>query len=1029
MKNIGIHFGDHNVVMACLQEGEPRVIPNRQGQPTTPAVVAVGAQGELLVGQAAQERALADPASALSAVRRRLAGAEPISLGGRTLSSAEAAGLLLCHLQEDAEKFLGEPVGGAVLTLPAGHTAQSAEALRQAAVLAGLEVLQVVPEPAAACLAYGSRWQPAGHQSALVYHLTSTGLEVSVVLCGEGTIRLLAHASSDALSGDRMTDAMLDLLSQVIQGGAPGGAPVEQDPALVARLRAVAEEARIAFGQAPGGGTSPLATGPETGFLGQVTAAQYEERIRPLVEESMAVVRDAIHQAGLTPRDMDRVIPVGAATRTPLVRSALSGLVGKEKPLADHDPAHCLALGAAVQAGFLGQEESRPAWQQRLVAVLDRRVGRQPEEPASQVQAPLQHPAPPAPCYSEGCQRAAAGHCLICGRAFCQEHGSGERCASCLDALTAAMVACYERAGSLDDAQAALATQATLPARYHLGRIRALQGELEPALADLQAVLESRPADALARTAAARALCARAAQRTAAGDHLAANEDLRRALELDPNLPGVRRYLAILENLNAFAHVQRGELARAAAAWEAEQRRTPESHRLAHNLAILYYRLACEREEAGDPAADDAWRKAIANWALVVHTPAFWREWQAERAPYVGAIAESMAEELQRSLLSRLRSDLHEQYNRHAQAGRTADAARHREYQVLLALECRAAGALRALLEAAGDGRAQPAIPFVCGPLMLRCLGQSPAGRQVVAAIEAFSAQARPGVEPKGGQPVHTYLFSPLGRIHVLLEDNWLDQAIAELDEMLKAEPESAEVRGHMVAALKGKAEDLIEATQYDEALAALERALGHGHDLPAVQALVAQACTRRAHQLSQEKQVEQAIAVLERGLRLAPQEADIKTNLCACYCERGRQLNNDNQYDAAIKLLERALQVDGQNAQARNFMQVSLLNKAAELAKGGGYGRYDRALELAQRAVALGDLAPDHRKFVAHLYNERGVQKWNMGRRLEARSDFEQAFKFNPTDNAIRQNLINSGGIANMDVAALMEILRQNRR
>ncbi|MDI7277900.1 MAG: tetratricopeptide repeat protein, partial [Anaerolineae bacterium] len=262
-----------------------------------------------------------------------------------------------------------------------------------------------------------------------------------------------------------------------------------------------------------------------------------------------------------------------------------------------------------------------------------------------------------------------------------------------------------------------------------------------------------------------------------------------------------------------------------------------------------------------------------------------------------------------------------------------------------------------------------------------------------------------------------------------LLEDNWVDQAIAELEEILSGEPASPEAESLMVTALTRRGEDLIEASNYDEALSVLERALGYSDDAKALRALVSKACTRWAHHLSQEKQVEQAIAILERGLRLAPQDADIKTNLCACCCERGRLLNNEDKFDAAIEVLERALEVDARNAQARNYLQITLLNKAGQLAKGRSYGRYDQALTVAQRAIALGDLAPEHRKFVAHLYNERGVARWNSGDHVRARSDFEQAFKFDPTDSAIQQNLVNSGGVASLDPAVLMEILRQKRR
>ena len=1033
MRSIGIHFGEHNLVMAGARDGRPCVIPSREGEESTPAVVAIGPGGELLTGKAARERAAADPASAISGLRGRLARQERVSLAGRSFTPIELAGVLLCKQREDAESLFGEPVRSAVLTVPGIYPAEGAAGLEAAARLAGLSVLQLIPEPFAACLAHRSAF--AARETVLVYHLTSAGVAVSVLLHEDGAIRLLAHADSSVLSGDAMTDAMLELLIKVI-GSIPLGDSDEEEAAVRASLRRVAEDAKIHFGTAGLGAGMSTSTDPDSGYLGSVSADQYEARIRPMVDESTALARKVIGQAGLTTEAIDRVIPVGAATNTLLVRRALAGLSRREKLLTSLDPRHCLALGAAAHASFLVEEAARPVWHARLRAALEHRV--------RDLETPTQQAAPTAPesvaiCSQEGCQAPATGRCHVCGRLFCDQHGSDGRCARCLAALTAAMAACYEQAGRPDEAATVLEGLAVHPARYHLGRIRALEGQLESALAELQAALTASPADDDARRATARVLSARAAQHAATGEHVAAADDLRRALELDPGLPGVRRYLAILENLNAFAYIDRGEPDRAVAAWEEEQLRSPESYRLAHNLAILYYRLACEREEAGDPAADEAWRKAIAHWALVAHTPAFWEEWLAERAACVGDIPESAAEELQRHLLSSLRSDLQEYYSRYTQAGRPADAARHREYQLLHALECRAAAVLRAVLEAAGDERAGQGVPCCCGPLMLGYLERSPQGRQVVSGIRAFCARVRAAdgsealraavhaalAAQRDAQPPDVYLFSPLGRIHVLLEESWVDQAIAELQQVLAAEPGNREATSLIVAALTRKGDDLIGAEQYNDALAVLERALGYGRDADAVRRLISTACTRRAHQLLQEKQVDQAIAVLQRGLRLAPQDADIKSNLCACYCEQGRLLNNDNKYEEAIKVLEQAVQLDSQSAQARHFLQVALLNRAGQIASGSSYRRYDQALRLAERAMELGDLSPEHRRFVAHLYNQRGVERWNSGDRFAARGDFEKAFRLNPADPVIRQNLINAGGVPSLDGATLEEILR----
>lgn len=628
-------------------------------------------------------------------------------------------------------------------------------------------------------------------------------------------------------------------------------------------------------------------------------------------------------------------------------------------------------------------------------------------------------------CYWENCSSLVIGHCPQCGRPYCHRHGGeaggyGQRCKACLDSVMALLVACYHQADRLTEAESSLQPRVDETghgddARYYLGLIYAEQGEPDRALTELEAVLQNRPDDELVKEAVAKVLCVRAARWTAAGDYAAASQDLRRAVQLNSHLQDVHRYLAILENINAFTYIEQGHLTEAAVVWEEEQDRSPQNYRIAHNLAILYYRLATELEEKGGDGADEAWRKAIANWAMVLKTDAFWQEWMEGRAACVGRVDDATIEDLRKRLENRLRADFREYYSRYSQAQRAADAARHQEYQVLFALEIRAAQAMREL------ARASDAPPVCCGPMMLERWRHSPAGRQAVEAILSNYATQR------DAQRLQTYL-SPLGRIHVLLEDNWKDQAINELEQILKKEPANQEAKRLMVTALKEKGQELIEADRCEEALALLERALTYGLDKTKLQSLIARACVKQAHQLSQVEKVDEAIGILERGLRSAPDHGDIKDNLCACYAERARQRNNAKppQFDAAIKDLERALEIDPESAQARQFMQVVLMNKAHKLAERHSY---DQAIGLAHRAEKYGELTPDYRKFLAHLYNQRGVRKWNRYDRWGARQDFQQAFRYDPFDPTIRQNLINAGGVADLDAQTLLELLLQQGR
>jgi len=348
---VGIDLGTTRSVVATLIGAKPVAIPNRDGQLTTPSVVAFRRSGRPLVGRAAQRLATTNPDTTVSAVKRLLGSEALVSVGDRVYRPQEIAGLILRQLKEDAERWLEQPVTDAVITVPAYFNDRQRRAVREAAVLAGLTVPKLLNEPTAAALAYGIDREEA--RSVLVWDLGGGTFDVSVLELGDGIFEVLSVSGDGALGGLDFDDAIATHLEG--QFRAASGAEYPADPRSRARLRDAAERVKVGLS------TAPVVTAflpfvrrrPTRQDLDIVISLETLERVvADLVQRLVPPTRQALVDAHLDPSQVDLVILAGNGTKMPVVRRLAAELTGSE-PYRYLDADLVTAFGAAIQAGVI----------------------------------------------------------------------------------------------------------------------------------------------------------------------------------------------------------------------------------------------------------------------------------------------------------------------------------------------------------------------------------------------------------------------------------------------------------------------------------------------------------------------------------------------------------------------------------------------------------------------------------------------------------------------------------------------------
>ncbi len=350
-KIIGIDLGTTNSCVSVLEGGEPKVIPNPEGNRTTPSVVAFK-NGEKQVGEVAKRQSVTNPNTIIS-IKSKMGTAEKVKVEEKEYTPQEVSAMILQYLKGYAEDYLGEKVTKAVITVPAYFNDAQRQATKDAGKIAGLEVERIINEPTAAALAYGLDKQDVD-QKVLVFDLGGGTFDVSILELGDGVFEVLATAGDNKLGGDDFDDAVIEYL--VAEFKKENGIDLSKDKMAMQRLKDAAEKAKKDLSGVTSTQISlPFITAGEAGPLHleiSLTRAKFDEITLPLVNRTVGPVRQALSDAGLSTSEIDQVILVGGSTRIPAVQEAVRKETGKE-PHRGVNPDEVVAMGAAVQGGVL----------------------------------------------------------------------------------------------------------------------------------------------------------------------------------------------------------------------------------------------------------------------------------------------------------------------------------------------------------------------------------------------------------------------------------------------------------------------------------------------------------------------------------------------------------------------------------------------------------------------------------------------------------------------------------------------------
>ena len=352
-KIIGIDLGTTNSCVAVMEGGEPVVIPNAEGNRTTPSVVAFSKNGERLVGQIAKRQAVTNPDNTVISIKREMGTNKKVNIEGAEFSPQEISAMILQKLKTDAENYLGQKVTQAVITVPAYFSDSQRQATKDAGKIAGLEVLRIINEPTAAALAFGMDKEDQD-QKIMIYDLGGGTFDVSILDIGDGVFEVLATNGNTRLGGDDFDERIMNYLVDEFKKS--NGIDLKTDKMAMQRLKEAAEKAKIELsGVQQTQINLPFITADANGPKHldiTLTRAKFEELISDLIEATKVPVQNALKDAGITAADLHKVLLVGGSTRVPAVQEAVKKITGKE-PDKGINPDECVAIGAAIQGGVL----------------------------------------------------------------------------------------------------------------------------------------------------------------------------------------------------------------------------------------------------------------------------------------------------------------------------------------------------------------------------------------------------------------------------------------------------------------------------------------------------------------------------------------------------------------------------------------------------------------------------------------------------------------------------------------------------
>ena len=374
-KIIGIDLGTTNSVVSVVEQGQPKIILNSEGQRTTPSVVAYGKDGKIMVGAAARRQAVTNPKNTVFSAKRFIGapydsvkdeaqsmpytvkkgkgGAAIFEIDGKDITPQEISAKILAKLKQAAEDYLGETVSEAVITVPAYFDDDQRQATKDAGKIAGFDVKRIVAEPTAAALAYGLDKKAA--EKIVVYDLGGGTFDISILEIGENVVEVIATNGDTHLGGDNFDEILIDHLLQTFKKDS--GVDVSQDPMALQRLKEAAEKAKIELSSAPSTEINlPFLTADQSGpkhLVHNITRAEFERMIDDLVSKTLEPCRLVLKDSGMAASEINEVLLVGGSTRIPLVQKKVQEFFGKE-PNRSVNPDEVVSVGAAVQAGILG---------------------------------------------------------------------------------------------------------------------------------------------------------------------------------------------------------------------------------------------------------------------------------------------------------------------------------------------------------------------------------------------------------------------------------------------------------------------------------------------------------------------------------------------------------------------------------------------------------------------------------------------------------------------------------------------------
>ena len=337
-----------------MEGGEAVVIPNSEGNRTTPSVVGLNNSGERLVGQVAKRQAITNPDNTVASIKRHMGSDYKATLGGKQYTPQEISAMILQKLKADAEAYIGETVTQAVITVPAYFSDSQRQATKDAGKIAGLDVLRIINEPTAAARAYGVD-KDNTDQKILVFDLGGGTFDVSLLEIGDGIFEVLATSGNNRLGGDDFDKKIIDWA--IAEFKSQTGIDLSGDKTAMQRLKEAAEKAKMELSTVTTSNINlPFITMDGNGQPQHLdltlSRAKFDELTADLVEKTMGPSRQALSDAGLSAGDIDKVILVGGSTRIPAVQDAVKKLTGKE-PFKGINPDECVAIGAAIQGGVL----------------------------------------------------------------------------------------------------------------------------------------------------------------------------------------------------------------------------------------------------------------------------------------------------------------------------------------------------------------------------------------------------------------------------------------------------------------------------------------------------------------------------------------------------------------------------------------------------------------------------------------------------------------------------------------------------